>query len=162
MTVVAISQLPLRRRELDTEIPNSIITTFYMSTSSFKTVTSLFSQPTPGVPFNRSCAAAICSWLGGLQRSCWDHLRYHHHQLLVCCFLSVSAFFFFSIFSNLQPGWANSAMETMEMFAFCPCFIDSESADCEASPNPRHSSKRTSAASSRAQQLLALWAMVMR
>lgn len=157
MTAVAISQLPLRRRELDTEIPNSIITTFYVSTSSFKTVTSLFLQPTPGVPFNRSCAAAICSWLGG----CRVLVEIISDTIITNCW---SAFCLFpsSFFSNLQPGWANSAMETMEMFAFCPCFIDSESADCEASPNTRHSSKRTSAASSRAQQLLALWAMVMR
>lgn len=160
MTAVAISQLPLRRRELDTEIPNSITTTsrpFMWAPVLSKLSHRCFCNP------HQECRStdhvlqpSAPDWgaAGFLLRSSLIPSSPTAGLLSVC--------FRLLFFSNLQPGWANSAMETMEMFAFCPCFIDSESTDCEASPNTRHSSKRTSAASSRAQQLLALWAMVMR
>lgn len=140
MTVGAISQWLLERNELQAKIPNSIskwMATLYVSTSYLKTASSLLLQPTPGVAFNRSCASAICSRLGDCRVPVEINSSYHHRQLLVWCFL-----LFLPTFFNLQPGWANSGMETKKMFAFfLPCVINSENAASSACPNSQHSSK---------------------
>lgn len=120
---------PLRKHQL---FPNSHIAAFATHTRS-------------GFEQIMCCSHLLLT--GGLKGSCWDHLWWHHRQLLVWCFL-----LFLPPFFNLQAGWANTAVERTH---FCPCIIDSENAAREARASPQHSSKYTSAASSKAHQLLA-------
>lgn len=119
--------------------------TLYVSTSYLKTVTAFATHTRSGVQQIMCFSHLLLTW--GLQGSRWDHLWYHHCQLLVWCFL---------LLYNIKSGWANSAMETKEMFAFCTSLI-LRIQPVKLGPTPQHSSKYKCVTSSGAKQLLVFW-----